>query len=288
MELKKTDFSMKYHRDHPEISLAGMGSTQFWGRDLEQTRNCLRTAVERYGITLIDTAEMYDRGECEKSVAKALKGIDRDRYFLTGKVLPENACAGKMEESLKRSLSNLDTDHFDLYLLHWRENADLQEFIDEAERFVKQGLIRHWGVSNFDTDDMEDLLSCKNGKNCFCDQVLYNVVTRGPEHDLFPYLRKHGIMAMAYGSTDCRRAGKGLLANNRVIKEICEMTRLSVPSLMLRFVSRNGDIPALFSTGDPVHLEENLRCFEADIDAYMKLIEKEFPAPDHKIALEKY
>ncbi|MBR3005663.1 MAG: aldo/keto reductase [Erysipelotrichaceae bacterium] len=278
---------MKFHRDHPEISLAGMGSTQFWNQDSEKTSRCFRMAIEECGITLIDTAELYKGGECEKSVAKALKGIARDSYYLTGKVSPENACAGKMEESLKRSLLHLDTDHFDLYLLHWRENVDLQEFVNEAERFVKQGLIRHWGVSNFDTDDMKDLLSCENGENCFCDQILYNVVTRGPEYDLFPYLKKHGIMAMAYGSTDYRRGGKDLLGNNALIKEICEKTGLSVPSLMLRFVSRNNDIPALFRTSNPVHLKENLKCFDSDVDRYMNLIEKEFPAPDHKVALEK-
>ena len=290
MEYKKagSDHSMKYHRDHQKISLAGMGSTQFWNNDREKTRDCMRIAVERYGVTLIDTAEMYAHGECEKSVARALKGINRDSYFLTGKVLPENADHERMEESLKRSLLNLNTDHFDLYLLHWRENADLQEFVYEAERFVKQGLIRYWGVSNFDTEDMKDLLKCEKGENCFCDQILYNVVTRGPEFDLFPYLKEHGIMAMAYGSTDHRRAGKGLLRNDETIKEICKKTGLSVPSLMLRFVSRHDDIPALFSTGDPIHLEENLACFGSDIDAYMDLIEKRFPAPDHKVPMEKY
>ena len=278
---------MKFHRDHPEISLAGIGSTQFWNQDSKETSLCFRLAIEEYGITLIDTAELYKSGECEKSVARALKGIDRDRYYLTGKVSPENACERKMEESLKRSLYHLDTDHFDLYLLHWRENTDLQEFVNEAERFKKKGLIKHWGVSNFDTDDMEDLLSCENGENCFCDQILYNVVTRGPEYDLFPYLKKHGIMVMAYGSTDYRRGGKDLLGNNEVIKEILEKTGLHVPSLMLRFVSRHDDIPALFRTSNPIHLKENLACFDSDIDAYMDRIEREFPAPDHKVALDK-
>ncbi|MBQ4253524.1 MAG: aldo/keto reductase [Erysipelotrichaceae bacterium] len=278
---------MKYHSKYQNISLAGLGSTQFWRRKCPDAFICMEKAVVDHGVTLIDTAELYDGGECEKCVGQALKDVSRDSYYLLGKVLPQNAGKEKMEESLKRSLLNLNTDHFDLYLLHWREDADLQQFVDEAERFVKEGLILHWGVSNFDTDDMKDLLSCQNGENCFCNQILYNMVTRGPEYDLLPYLKEHHIMPMAYSSTDSKRSGKNILNDNLVIKQICEETGLSVPAIMLRFVSRHNDMPALFSTCSSKHLEENLRCFDFDIDRYMDLIDQQFPAPDHKVELDK-
>ncbi|MBR0138018.1 MAG: aldo/keto reductase [Erysipelotrichaceae bacterium] len=278
---------MKYHSEYRNISLAGLGSTQFWRRSCPEAFKCMRNAVENHGVTLIDTAELYKDGECEKSVSEALSGVERERYYLLGKVLPWNAGKDKIEASLKRSLDNLKTDHFDLYLLHWREDADLQEFVDEAERFVKEGLILHWGVSNFDTDDMKDLLTCRNGENCFCDQILYNIATRGPEYDLLPFLREHHIMPMAYSATDSHRSGKDVLSNNPVIKHICEETGLSVPAIMLRFVSRFDDMPALFSTCSCEHLEENLKFFDFDINRYMDLIDREFPAPDHKTPLDK-
>ena len=104
-------------------------------------------------------------------------------YFNPGR-LSREAIMREIDGSLKR----LGTDYLDLYLLHWREDADLAEVVYCMEDLKRQGKIRRWGVSNFDVQDMEDLMKVPDGKNCCVNQVLYNLGCRGIEYDLI-YVR---------------------------------------------------------------------------------------------------
>ncbi|MBN9114283.1 MAG: aldo/keto reductase, partial [Pandoraea sp.] len=108
------------------------------------------------GMTLVDTAEMYGEGATECLVGEALDGL-RDEVFLVSKVYPHNASRRGVIAACERSLERLRTDRLDLYLLHWRGDVPLEDTIAGFEALREAGKIRHWGVSNFDTDDMEDL-----------------------------------------------------------------------------------------------------------------------------------
>ena len=108
-------------------------------------------------------AEMYGSGKSEQLIGEAIKGIDRSSLFIVSKVYPHNAGRAHIFDALDRSLRNLRTDYLDLYLLHWRGQVPLRETVECMEQLVKEGKIRRWGVSNFDTDDMEELFSVKNG-----------------------------------------------------------------------------------------------------------------------------
>ena len=96
------------------------------------------------------------------------------------------------------SLRRLGVDQIDLYLLHWRGNIPLQETLDAFEALVAAGKIGSWGVSNFDVDDMEELIDLRGGEAVATDQVLYNLTRRGVEYDLLPWARKSGLPIMAY------------------------------------------------------------------------------------------
>src|SRR6185369_13038180 len=110
--------------------------------------------------------------------------------------------------------TRLKIDTLDLYLYHWRGNVQLAETVDALEALVAAGAIARCGVSNFDVDDMAELLAIPGGERVAANQVLFNLNRRGPEFDLLPLLASRGIAAMAYSPVDEGRLlrHKGLAA----------------------------------------------------------------------------
>ena len=168
----------------------------------------IRYALEN-GIRLIDTAEMYGNGNSEKLIAESIKDFDREKLYLVSKVLPSNAGEKNIFKSCENSLKNLNVDYLDLYLLHWRGSIPFEETIRCMEKLKKEGKIKNWGVSNMDIDDMQELLSIPNGKNCLVNQVLYHLASKGIEYSLKPLTDKNHITTMAY----CPIAQGGRLKN---------------------------------------------------------------------------
>src|SRR5947208_3006307 len=174
----------------------------------------LRLGIE-LGMTLIDTAEMYGEGGAEEVVADAIED-QRERVFIATKVYPHHASRSELPKACERSLKRLRIDTIDLYLLHWRERTPaLEETVQAFEKLRSTGKIKRWGVSNFDVDDMEELLAIDNGTNCAANQVLYNLENREIEFDLLPFLHQHStlnhqLVLMAYSPVGHNR---GLLEN---------------------------------------------------------------------------
>jgi diketogulonate reductase-like aldo/keto reductase len=158
------------------------------GRDSEVA--ALRLGIE-LGMTLIDTAEMYGDGGAERVVADAIEG-QRERVFVVTKVYPHNASRSRLPKACERSLERLRIDTIDLYLLHWRQKTPpLNETVETFEKLRSAGKIKRWGVSNFAVDDMQELFSIDDGRNCAANQVLYNLENREIEFDLLPLLTDH-------------------------------------------------------------------------------------------------
>lgn len=269
------------------ISEVGLGSTVFWYGNTEAEKSMAR-AVQDGLISMIDTAEMYGNGNCEDAVGRVLKRVGRDRIFLVDKILPDNATPEHFRKSLETSLERLGTDHIDLYLLHWREKADLAFVAEAMTEAVRDGLILRWGVSNFDVSDMEDLFAVDHGSDCYTDQVLYNICERGPEYDLFPWLKEHGLLPMSYSSLGSSYTGtRKRCESDPVIKKISRETGLSTSAIMLAFNVRNHDISALFGSTSYDHIKNNMAGIDADISQYMDLINQRFPAPEKKVPLAK-
>jgi diketogulonate reductase-like aldo/keto reductase len=122
------------------------------------------------GMTLIDTAEMYGDGAAEKLVGEAIAGR-RDDVFLVSKVLPSNATRKGTIAACERSLRRLGTDGIDLYLLHWRGRTPFAETIAAFEALQDAGKIRHWGVSNMDLDDMQEIARAPGGAAVAANQA---------------------------------------------------------------------------------------------------------------------
>lgn len=278
-----------FHRNI-KIPLIGFGTYKsgVYAENFEQEAQTFLAGIEQYGMRLIDTAEMYDNGKSERFVSKVIKNCERTSLFIVDKILPENARKGLYKECCENSLKRLGTDYIDLYLLHWRGGVDLQDMVRQMDSLVKEGLIKHWGVSNFDVADMEQLFACKGGNNCFCNQVLYNLSARGIEYDLLPWCKKNDVLVMAYSPLHNNREERCVITENRIVKEVCADEKKSPESLALSFVIRNKDIATVFKTSSVQHLDNNmLNVFEAVSDVNLEKLSAEFKAPHKKCELKK-
>jgi diketogulonate reductase-like aldo/keto reductase len=240
----------------------------------------LRLGVD-LGMTLIDTAEMYADGGAEELVGEAIAGR-RDEVFLVSKVLPINATRRGTVAACARSLRRLGTSWLDLYLLHWRESVPLEHTLQGFMDLAEAGKIRHWGVSNFDTSDMEELIALPHGKDVATDQVLYNLTRRGIEYDLLPWCSERKIPIMAYSPIE-----QGRLLDNQEVRRIAAEHRATPAQIALAWVLRRDGIIAIPRAGDIRHVRENRAALEVRLTKHdLAELDRAFPPPKKKRPLE--
>ena len=138
-----------------------------------------------------------------------------------------------------------------------------------------------------DTDDMEELFSVKNGDHCAVNQVLYHLGSRGVEYDLMPWLEEHHVPLMAYcplaQGGDLRR---GLL-NNKAVQMVAEQRHITAMQVLLAFVLHHENVIAIPRSGKAEHVLENCQAAEIKLtEEEYRLLDRAFPAPDHKVWLD--
>lgn len=239
----------------------------------------LRTGID-LGMTLIDTAEMYGEGASEKLIGEAIAGR-RDDLFLVSKAYPQNTSPSRLPRSCEASLKRLGTDRLDLYLLHWRGNVPLAETVEAMVALQRAGKIRHWGVSNLDTDDMEELVEA-GGSACVTDQILYNLTRRGPERDLLPWLAGQGTTAMAYSPVE-----QGRLIGNRKLAALASDMGATAAQLALAWTLRQPGLIAIPKTATADHVRENRAAADLVLTPdILARLDAAFPAPTERRPLE--
>ncbi|MER8641750.1 aldo/keto reductase [Mesorhizobium sp. M1252] len=242
--------------------------------------NALKLGLD-LGMTLIDTAEMYASGGAEEVVAEAIAGR-RDELFLVSKVLPSNASRAGVARACENSLKRLRTDRIDLYLLHWPGSVPLGETVDAFEALKKAGKIRHWGVSNFDTDEMEELTGLSSGDHVQTNQVLYNLSRRGPEFDLAPWSRQRGIPLMAYSPVE-----QGALARNSRLETIAARHNATAAQIALAWVMAQPGVIAIPKASSQEHVRQNFAALDIELTAEdLAELDRAFPPPTRKRGLE--
>ena len=252
----------------------------------EQEKETLLTGIE-HGMTLIDTAEMYGDGKAEELVGAAIRGLDRSSLLLVSKVYPHNAGRKNIFRSCTDSLKRMGTDYLDMYLLHWRGGIPLEETVECMEQLKKEGKIRRWGVSNFDTEDMEELFLVAGGENCAVNQVLYHAASRGIEYDLLPWMNMHGVPVMAYCPLAQGGDLKRGLYENRVLTSIAQSHNATVSQILLAFAIRSGQVIAIPRTATPAHAAENSSAMNLVLtEEELTQIDREYPAPTRKVGLD--
>jgi diketogulonate reductase-like aldo/keto reductase len=232
------------------------------------------------GLTLIDTAEMYADGEAERVVGEAI-AHRRDEVFLVSKAYPQNASRARLRQACEASCKRLRTDRLDLYLLHWRGSVPLAETVEAMEALVAAGLIARWGVSNLDTDDMSELQSA-GGRACMTDQILYNLIRRGPEFDLIPWLGQRAIPVMAYSPVE-----QGRLLGHRALAQIAAEHGASPAQVALAWLLQQPGILAIPKSSSLAHVRDNRAALDLNLAADdIALLDRSFPKPTKRRPLE--
>lgn len=251
----------------------------------QQEVAALRAGIER-GLTVIDTAEMYAEGGAEKRVGEAIRG-QRDKVFLVSKVYPWNAGGKQLVSACEGSLRRLGTEIIDLYLLHWRGGFELAETVEGMQALIAQGKIRHWGVSNLDVDDMQELWSVEGGAGCAANQVLYHLASRGIEYSLLPWCQSRSVPVMAYCPlAQAGRLRSGLLAD-ATVQHIAHEHQATPAQVLLAWVIHHPGVMAIPKAATIAHVEENAAALQLTLTAEdITRLERAFPAPETKIALD--
>jgi len=229
------------------------------------------------GLTLIDTAEMYGDGGAEKVVADAVTGR-REEVFIVSKVLPSHASRPGVARACEASLRRLRTDRIDLYLLHWRGGTPLAETVTAFETLRAAGKIRRWGVSNFDVDDMDELLAVPGGSHCAVNQVLYNPSARGIEFDMLPWCARKGIAVMAY--TPVGSGGQLLRAPS--LRAVAGRHGATPAQVAIAWGLRAGGVISIPKASTAAHVRDNAAAALALTAPDLAEIDAAFPPPRRK------
>lgn len=265
-----------------EMPVLGMGTWRMGENPQHRQReiDALRHGLE-LGFSLIDTAEMYGEGGAEDVVGEAI-ARHRSKVFLVSKVYPHNASRKGAIAACERSLKRLNTDHIDLYLLHWRSSIPLSETLEAFQTLQKAGKIRSYGVSNFDTDDMKSALKLKGGQSICTNQVLYNLTRRGIELDLLPWCQQHSIPVMAYSPIE-----QGRLLGNAMLAAIAQEKGATAAQIAIAWLLHQKDVIVIPKSSRIEHIEQNYAASNIILNTKdLKNLETAFPPPDRPIPLE--
>jgi diketogulonate reductase-like aldo/keto reductase len=269
-------------RSGETVPALGMGTWHLGqGRHPDHVEiDALRTGIE-LGMSLVDTAEMYGDGDSERLIGRAIAGRRAD-VFLVSKVLPQHATWAGTIRACESSLARLGTDWLDHYLLHWRGAVPLEETVGAFEELKRRGLIRHWGVSNFDLPDITELVRRPAGRALATDQVLYNLAHRGIEWNLLPWCQQAGVPVMAYSPIE-----QGRLIGDPVLRGIGVRHKATSAQVALAWVIRHPGVCAIPEAGTPDHVRQNAGALRVVLHADDVVeLDAAFPPPPRPMPLE--
>jgi len=269
-------------RSGEKIAALGQGTWHFAenpGLRAEEVAS-IRLGID-LGMTVIDTAEMYGNGAAEALVGEAI-AVRRSEVFLVDKVLPHHATREGTIRACEESLGRLGVDYIDLYLLHWRGRIPLVETIAGFAELKLHGMIRYWGVSNFDIDDMIELSSVPGGDEVQTNQILYNLTRRGPEYALLPWLVQHGIPTMAYSPIE-----QGRLLEYSALQPIAQRHDATPAQIALAWVLQHDGVTAIPRARTLTHVRQNAAARDVELThSDLRDLDRAFPPPTRPRPLE--
>jgi diketogulonate reductase-like aldo/keto reductase len=258
-----------------DVSVIGQGTWYLDRGDRKAAISALRRGIET-GMTHIDTAEMY--GEAEPVIADAIAGLPREKLFLVSKVLPSNASRRGTIAACERSLKRLKTDHLDCYLLHWRGSYPFEETVAAFDELVAAGKIRSWGVSNFDVDDLDELLDVAGEGKIACNQVLYHLQERAIEHAVIPWCERHGVAVVAYSPFGHDDFPSARSKGGEVLQSIAQAHKATPRQVALAFLTRAPSVLAIPKASSAEHAADNAAAGNLTLDATeIAALDKAFP-----------
>jgi diketogulonate reductase-like aldo/keto reductase len=263
-----------FGRNGPKVSVIGQGTWYIDRGDRKRAIAALRRGIE-LGMTHIDTAEMY--GDAELVIAEAIAG-NRDNLFLVSKVLPSNASRRGTIAACERSLKRLKTDRLDCYLLHWRGSYPLAETVAAFDELAHAGKIRAWGVSNFDTDDLDEILAVAGEGRIACNQVLYHLQERAIEHAVIPWCEQHGVAVVAYSPFGHDDFPAPRSKAGQLLQEVADAHRATPRQVALSFLTRAKSVFAIPKASSADHAADNAAAGDLVLDKdEIAALDKAFP-----------
>src|SRR5215831_8013050 len=257
---------------HLEVTPIAYGTWQFggdWGPVDEQAAAAAISGARSAGINFFDTAQAYGFGRSERLLGRALAAdlrSARDSVVIAtkgglrmdGDRLVRDASPAWLRKGVEASLEALGTDYIDLYQVHWPDPATpIGETAAALAELVREGLIRHVGVSNYTTDQITEFAAVLPAATV---QPPYHLFRRDIEADLLPYAQAHHIGVLAYGPL-----AHGLLG--ATIAQLAVAWVLAHPAVQV----------AIVGSHTPAHLQESVGALDltlsrgdlAEIDSIM-------------------
>jgi len=264
-----------FGKNGPPVSVIGQGTWYLDRGDRKRAIAALQRGIEA-GMTHIDTAEMY--GDAELVIADAIAGLPREKLFLVSKVLPSNASRRGTIAACERSLKRLRTDHLDCYLLHWRGSYPFEETVAAFDELVAAGKIRSWGVSNFDADDLREMLAIAGKGKIACNQVLYHLQERAIEHAVIPWCEQHGVAVVAYSPFGHNDFPSPRSKAGEVVQVIADAHKASARQVALAFLTRASSVFAIPKASSAEHAADNAGAGDLKLsDSEIAAVDKAFP-----------
>ncbi|MGG6270220.1 aldo/keto reductase [Leptolyngbya sp. AN03gr2] len=264
------------------IPVLGMGTWQMGEKDHDFATEvaALRHGLD-LGLSLIDTAEMYGEGGSEKVIAQAI-AHRRTEVFLVSKVYPHNASKRGAIAACERSLKRLNTNYLDLYLLHWRGSIPLAETLEAFQTLQQAGKIRSYGVSNFDSEDVQEASLLKGGTRIVTNQVLYNLTRRGIELDLLPWCCQRRIPVMAYSPIE-----QGRLLSDRRLQDMAQTRGVTIAQIAIAWLLHQENVIVIPKASRIEHIEQNRAALDLKLSPEeLTILDAAFPPPTHPVPLQ--
>jgi diketogulonate reductase-like aldo/keto reductase len=242
----------------------GGGSTPNRAVD-EKSLAALRYALE-IGYTHIDTAEMYASGHSEELVGQAVResGKRREDVFITSKVIPSHLRYDDVLTACENSLRHLGMDYIDLYLIHWPPaGAKYEETFKALNKLVREGKVKHLGVSNFDVKLLKQAQSLSETP-IITNQVPFSLGDRSYiKNGMLAYCQENNILLTAYSPVE-----EGKLHSNKTLDAIAKAHNATPFQIALAWIISHPRVITIPMSFNPVHIRENFESADIELSDY--------------------
>jgi diketogulonate reductase-like aldo/keto reductase len=222
----------------------------------------LQSALE-LGYTHFDTAEVYASGHTEELLGQAIResGIARESLFIASKVDRSNLHYQDVLKSCENSLRRLGMDYLDLYLIHWpSRRTPLDETFRALNQLVRDGKVRHIGVSNFDVRLLEQARA-ESETPIFTDQVSYSLADRSCiRNGVLKYCQENDILLTAYSPIE-----KGRLRGSTTLRLIADAHGATSYQIALAWLISQTRVIAIPMALHAKHQADNIAATEIEL-----------------------
>ena len=222
----------------------------------------LHSALE-IGYTHFDTAEMYANGHAEELLGKAVRSsqVKREALFITSKVMPAHLKYDQVLNSCENSLRNLNMEYIDLYLIHWPQTGmKLQETFRALNKLVRDGKVKHLGVSNFNLKLLKESQEYSETP-IVTNQVPYSLSDRSyVKNGVLEYCQKNEILFTAYSPID-----EGKLRSNSTLESIAKAHNTTTYQIALAWIISQPRVITIPMSFNPQHIKDNFNAMEIEL-----------------------